>query len=303
MGEGISGEKMKFVKKYLNNNFIFYFCFLFLISINLSFTWPFENARITSTFGESRGDHFHSGVDMISESMKVYPAEEGELVFFWDSSLFPTENYPGGGNYRILEHKNGYYSVYMHLEDSSSYKNIYIKNDIIGDMGSTGHSYGRHLHLSMVQINSKKFVNPFKIFPGIPDNVKPSIEEAYVRIEDKYFRIRDKDNIRLTQHYPLLINIWDSANKGEKLGIFRLLITFNGEKIVDNDYSEIFMTNNVLKIAGRPFEELFDEKGYYKASGIKYIDGVNRVSVAATDYSGNVSSRDLSFSVKLDMQQ
>ncbi len=91
-------------------------------------------------------------------------------------------------------------------------------------------------------------------------------------------------------------------NKGDRLGIYKLLVTFNGEKIVDNDYSEISMINNVLKISGKSFEELFDEKGYYKASKVKYIDGVNNLSVTAADYSGNESTKKLSFTVKLDMQ-
>jgi murein DD-endopeptidase MepM/ murein hydrolase activator NlpD len=176
---------MKPFEKCPENKIVFFICLLFLISLNLSFTWPFENVRITSTFGESRGDHFHNGIDIISGYSKIYPADEGELVFFWDNSIFPTENYPGGGNFKILTHKNGYYSVYMHLADSPLYKNVYAKNDPVGDMGLTGHSSGKHLHMSMVEINSKKIINPLLIFPKIPDNIKPDIEEAYVRIDDK----------------------------------------------------------------------------------------------------------------------
>ena len=273
-----------------------------LILLNLSFTWPFENARITSTFGESRGDHFHSGIDMISGIMKIYPVEEGELVYFWDHSLFPTENYPGGGNYKILRHKSGYYSIYMHLEDNALYQNIYTRNDPVGDMGDSGHSSGRHLHLSMYQIDSDKFVNPFKIFPPVSDNMNPEIEEAYVRIEDKYFRISNKDNIRLTQNYPLLLDIHDLMRKGDRLGVYKLAVTMNGEKVADNDYSEISMVNNMLNISEKSFDNTFDEKGYYKVPGVKYIDGVNEVTVIATDYSGNQTLKKLSFTVKLDMQ-
>ena len=273
-----------------------------LISLNLSFTWPFENARVTSSFGESRGDHFHSGIDLISGAIKIYPAEEGEMVYFWDHSLFPTENYPGGGNYKILRHKSGYYSVYMHLEDDTLYKNIYTNNDTVGNMGNSGHSSGKHLHLSMYKIDSGSFINPFKIFPPVEDNMKPEIEEVYVRIEEKYFRIGDKDNIRLTQHYPLLINIWDLIKKGDRLGVYKLAVTLNGEKIADNDYSEISMANNAMSISGKPFDEMFDEKGYYKVPGVKYIDGVNELSVTAEDYSGNQFSKKLSFTVNLDMQ-
>lgn len=293
---------MKLFKIYPDNKIIFYICLFLLISFNLSFTWPIENARITSSFGESRGDHFHSGIDLISGSMKIYPVEEGELVFFWDNSIFPDENYPGGGNYKILRHKSGYYSVYMHLDDNPSCKNIYLKNDPVGTMGSTGHSSGKHLHFSMYQIASNKFINPLKIFPEVSDNIKPGIEEISVRIEDKYFRINENDNIRLTQHFPLLINIWDSINKGDRLGIYKLRITLNGKKIIDNEYSEISIADNISKISGRAFDELFDEKGYYKVSEIKYIDGVNTLAVTAADYSGNETTKQFSFTVNLDMQ-
>ncbi|MFH0975111.1 MAG: M23 family metallopeptidase [Spirochaetota bacterium] len=289
--------------KCLYNKIIFYICLFLLIAFNLSFTWPMENFRITSTFGESRGDHFHSGVDLISGSTKIYPAEEGELVFFWDNALFPTENYPGGGNYKILRHKSGYYSVYMHLNDNPSVKNIYLKNDSVGEMGATGHSSGKHLHLSIFHSDTGKFVNPVSVFPKVADNIEPVIEEAYVRIENKYFRIGNNDSIRLTKHYPLLINIWDLMHKGDRLGVYKLLITLNGEKIVNNNYSDILMKDNALRVSGKAFDELFDEKGYYKADKIKYVDGVNDLSVTASDYSGNESTKKLTFTVKLDMQQ
>ncbi|MBN2401430.1 MAG: M23 family metallopeptidase [Spirochaetes bacterium] len=293
---------MKSFNIFLNNKIIFYCCLFFLVLINLSFSWPVENARITSSFGESRGDHFHSGIDLISGTTKIYPVEEGELVFFWDKSAFPVENYPGGGNYKIIRHKSGYYSVYMHLDDNPSCKSIYLNNDPVGEMGSTGHSSGKHLHFSMYQIESNEYINPLKIFPGVSDNMKPEIEGVYIRIEDKYFRIKENDNIRLTQHYPLLINIWDSVNKGDRLGIYKLRISFNGEKIPDKDYSEISVADNVSKISGMVFDELFDEKGYYKVSEIKYNDGINTLTVSAADFSGNEAGKNFSFTVNLDMQ-
>ena len=73
----------------------------------VSFRWPVNNGTVTSTFCESRWDHFHDGMDMTSIDGKVYPVESGTLLFYWDKTLFPLDNYPGGGNYKILEHRNG----------------------------------------------------------------------------------------------------------------------------------------------------------------------------------------------------
>lgn len=284
------------------NKTILLSCILLLIALTLSFTWPMNDVRITSSFGESRGDHFHSGIDIISWNAAIYPVLEGELVYYWDNMLFPTENYPGGGNYKILKHDSGYYSIYMHLSDNLSGKNTYSKNDSIGKMGDTGHSSGNHLHLSLFQINTKKYINPLNFLPKTEDKIKPSIEDIFIRIEDKYFLIKNNDNIRLTQHYPLLVNIWDSMHKGERLGIYKISIMLNGVKIMDNNYSEIIFLKDIMSISGKSFNDLYDEKGYYKAKNVKYNDGVNTLSITASDYSGNESFKTISFTVNLETQ-
>ena len=38
----------------------------------VSFRWPVNNGTITSTFCESRWDHFHDGIDMTSIEDKIY---------------------------------------------------------------------------------------------------------------------------------------------------------------------------------------------------------------------------------------
>lgn len=287
---------------FMLNNILFKICLLALIIFNLSFTWPLENIRITSTFGESRGDHFHDGIDIISGNFKIHPAEDGELVYFWNKSLFPTENYPGGGNFKVLTHKNGYSTIYMHLEDSSEYKKGYSVSDTVAEMGLTGHSSGKHLHFTLYNTKMKKFINPLTVFPQITDKMNPIIEGVYIRIEDKYFRINNNNNIKLTHNYPLLVEIWDTINKGDRLGIYKLVMTLNGEKIADNIYSEISFSKNCLNMAGKTFQELFDEKGYYKATNVKYIQGVNELLITAVDYSGNETSKKISFAVNLDTQ-
>ena len=36
-----------------------------------AFRWPLNDGKITSTFGESRGDHLHDGTDMIGGSIAL----------------------------------------------------------------------------------------------------------------------------------------------------------------------------------------------------------------------------------------
>lgn len=286
----------------MKNYICFYFSIFFLIIFNLSFTWPVADIRVTSSFGESRGDHYHDGIDLVSDNVSLYPVEEGKLVYLWDKSLFPLDNYPGGGNYRILKHDSGFYSIYMHLTDNPAFLNKYNMNDVIGEIGDTGHSSGKHLHLSILNIKSLKSVNPMSFFPKIEDKEAPCIDNLYVRIDEKYFRIRDNDIIRLTKHYPLLIEIHDSITHAEKLGIYKLVVILNGEKVADNEYSEIVLLKNGLTISGKYFQDLFDERGYYKVTDITYNEGINKLLIRASDFSGNETSMKTSFEVNLDIQ-
>ena len=93
-------------------------CFsLFVLAFsNVSFRWPLNNPVLTSTYGESRADHFHDGMDFISSDSRVFPVKEGKLLYAWNRSLFPLENYWGGGNYKIIKHDDEYVSYYMHLQ-------------------------------------------------------------------------------------------------------------------------------------------------------------------------------------------
>ena len=123
---------------------------------NISFKWPLNNGKLTSTFGESRWDHFHDGIDMISVDKRIFPIDSGNLLFFWDRQIFPFENYPGAGNYKIIKHSEDIYSVYMHLADGVSLKRIYTRDDPIAIIGNSGRSFADHLHFSILD---KKRIN------------------------------------------------------------------------------------------------------------------------------------------------
>lgn len=111
-------------------------------------TWqlPFTGGyTITSRFGVSRGGgKIHKGVDLVGKGSKhIYPINDGTVV---------TKSYDGDGygNYVIVNHGNGYWSLYAHL------KTVYVsvgqavnKTTILGVEGSTGYSTGSHLHLEV----------------------------------------------------------------------------------------------------------------------------------------------------------
>jgi len=277
------------------------FSVLILVLSNLSFRWPVNDGIITSTFGESRGDHFHDGIDMISPGDNVYPVESGTLLYTWNKSFFPLENYWGGGNYKIIAHNSGVMSIYMHLQDIDNLQPTYTETDVVGLIGNTGHSYGKHIHFSILDPAKKESINPMKLLPAHNDPNAPEIMNFYIRIENRYIRINDNSDIRLTKHYPLLIEIKDTIKGNENLGIYKLQAVFNGKDTGTHEFGKIDYSLNGLIVNNQNFSGLFDEKGYYKLSGLVFVEGINILSVFVSDYNGNTSQKTFTINVNLDM--
>lgn len=122
-------------------------------------TWqlPFKQGYIvTSAFGVSRSTGKHKGVDMVGVNKHIYPVNNGTVV---------TKSYNSGGygNYVIVDHGNGYWSLYAHLKQVFVGKGQSVnKNTILGVEGSTGRSTGSHLHLEIRKgsNSSSNAINP-----------------------------------------------------------------------------------------------------------------------------------------------
>jgi len=105
-----------------------------------AFSWPVSGHKLTSSFG-SRWGRQHKGIDMVG-STDIMAADDGVIEFAG------TRN--GYGNCIIIDHKNGYKTLYGHLSKISVKSGDTVeKGDSIGIMGNTGHSFGTHLHFEI----------------------------------------------------------------------------------------------------------------------------------------------------------
>lgn len=104
------------------------------------FSWPVSGAVVSSSFGQRWGKQ-HKGIDLVGERT-IQASDEGVVTFAGQKS--------GYGNVIIINHRNGYETLYAHL-DSMSVKvgQIVEKGQSIGIMGNTGRSTGTHLHFEI----------------------------------------------------------------------------------------------------------------------------------------------------------
>jgi len=118
------------------------------------FAWPIYSARITSAYG-MRWGKLHKGLDMIG-NQNIMASDNGVV----EQAGFHRDY----GNYVIINHKNGYKTVYMHMSKLLTKRGATVqKGDKIGIMGDTGQSFGKHLHFEIhkngVSQNPLKFLN------------------------------------------------------------------------------------------------------------------------------------------------
>jgi len=108
--------------------------------------WYWPTARpyiITSPFGWRWG-RLHEGVDIsgTGNGSPIYAANSGYVV----EATYQWMN----GNYVVIDHRNGYQSVYAHMSDLQVKKGENVTmGQRIGGMGMTGYATGVHLHFAI----------------------------------------------------------------------------------------------------------------------------------------------------------
>ena len=115
--------------------------------------WPATCASVSSPYGW-RGGYFHDGTDIAGcgYGSNIFAAQAGIV----EVSMKKTGGYAGGygdnGEYIVINHQNGWYSLYAHLCPGCRYvqPGDYVeKGQAIGGMGMTGAATGVHLHFAI----------------------------------------------------------------------------------------------------------------------------------------------------------
>lgn len=131
---------------------------------DIKFTWPCPaSGRITSGFGgrsspTEGASSNHQGIDIGAGSGSgIVAAASGTVVV-------STYSY-SAGNYIMINHGGGVYTVYMHCSQLLASEGQQVKQgQTIAKVGSTGYSTGPHLHFGIraggSYVNPQKYVSP-----------------------------------------------------------------------------------------------------------------------------------------------
>ena len=119
------------------------------------FIWPADNHSL------SGNDYWsgHLAIDIAAGTgARIYAADSGVVVFA-GSAL------GGYGNMVVIDHGNGYQSLYAHLSSVGvSCGQSVLQGQYIASAGNTGYSTGPHLHFEIRYLGG--FINPYFVLPA-----------------------------------------------------------------------------------------------------------------------------------------
>jgi len=207
-------------------------CSLLGIAQETEYANPLSGELILSgNFGEVRGNHFHSGLDLKTggvEGKSVYAIADGFV-----SRIAVSEG--GFGNAIYLEHPNGKTSVYAHLQQFVPEFAAYVKGQqyakqsfevnltlsidkfpvkrgqLIAISGNSGGSGGPHVHFEVRETNGQIPTNPLNHGFKVKDSKHPELQKLWIYnhaesghvdglIEEKGFKLNGKSgNYSITQ--------------------------------------------------------------------------------------------------------
>jgi len=260
----------------LSNLLIFFFstilCFGQYEKLDGYFLFPIksgEQGSLAGTFAELRGNHFHSGIDIRTNSevnIPVNAAAEGYISRINVSEV-------GFGKAIYIQHPNGYTTVYAHLNKFSEKIEQYVRKaqyakksftlklfpksnelpvnigDLIAYSGNTGGSQAPHLHFE-IRNNKSEPVNPlFANFKELKDTIAPKITTLTISpygkessangsnttsilpIKDTFNSNTLKEPIPVLGTLGLGIEVYDNNNGANNLnGVNKIIMYVDGEK-------------------------------------------------------------------------
>jgi murein DD-endopeptidase MepM/ murein hydrolase activator NlpD len=175
---------------------------------------PIASVRVTSGFGKRyhpvlEKQKMHRGVD--------YGAPTGTAVRSVADGTVTFADWKGAnGQLIVIDHANGYKTLYAHLSDIESgiHPGAKVsKKTIIGEVGSTGRSTGPHLHYGMTRHGS--YINPRKIDAARAEPLKGKDKKRFQRevahpMLERLGEARRKAGLSIADSNPLASD--DSTN-------------------------------------------------------------------------------------------
>ncbi|MBE6144051.1 MAG: M23 family metallopeptidase [Firmicutes bacterium] len=167
--------------------------------------------EITQYYG---GENNHLGIDIVGKNYTIDTvlAHTSGTVVLIQTGQVNNQGSTGNasyGNFVKINHGNGYYTLYAHLNNVSVKIGDKVKiGQELGEMGNTGNSYGSHTHFEVFKNNVR--VNPLEY---LDKDLFNSVTESVTRDENKNQLRVNVDNLRVRKEASINSEIIGAAKQ------------------------------------------------------------------------------------------
>lgn len=127
--------------------------------------WPTDSGwTLSSNYGYRSmwgSRELHTGLDVAGTGYgsRIYATNNGRVMI--------AEYHYSYGNYVVINHNNGYMSVYGHMSKiAAKVGQVVARGDVIGYVGCTGSCTGPHVHYEIWKGQKYNHINPSVLYPG-----------------------------------------------------------------------------------------------------------------------------------------
>jgi hypothetical protein len=270
------------------------FAVYFAISLVLcSFRWPVDITVLTATFGESRYDHYHNGIDLGGGEQDIYPVSEGRIIYREEEHT-RTDGFPAGlGSFMVIEHDRGLRTLYAHIKaDTMTESLIASESEPIGVIGDTGGSYGKHLHLTVIDREFDQFVNPLLLLPPVLDTSDPIIRGLYMLQDGEMLLVSDDSVVRPGQK-ELFVEAHDFCDNVSyycPTAPYQIDVFVNGSELAHRMFEILRIdkeTGELLGYGGMEFQNAYADEWLYRIGVVDIGEGTVEIEIVVKDFAGN----------------
>jgi hypothetical protein len=178
----------------------------------------------------------------------------------------------------------------------------------LGNIGDTGASYGKHLHLEVADKELRQLVNPMRLLPELRDTVTPTINEVLLVQGD--FEGMQASAIPLTKSYSpqsgdsvsagvwtVLLEVYDVSEYVSyfcPMSPYRIQVYLNGQmtkSLVYDGLGEKGGKLEFIQASNVSFPTYYLDDWLVNFGSITIPEGTVIIEFVASDYAGNETSR------------
>ncbi len=281
---------------------IFLAAFMILSAVNVfPFKWPVKDPVLVASFGENIHGSFSKGIELQSPDDEVRSISSGEIVFYHDRA--DGEGLPSPlGNYTVIRHDRGIYSLYSHLSDVYTDDFTVSEGSAVGTIGATGVSSGKVLFLMILDSEFEQFINPLLSLPPLADTVRPHIGKISFSKEGSGTE-SEPDTVLEKGRYVIRAEIKDfSVNPGYYCPVapYSINLYINGENKKSIRFESLQVGSGKIVLSnsgGMGCGDIYDSRWVYNIGTFDFSPGDTRIEISVKDFEGNETSRIVSLKI------